>query len=460
MIIYTTIKNDENLNVANIRYWLINNCTKWILKNDKTIVSVMFTTIYDRRIDNIMNNLKFHMNKGEKNCMEILKSKINIFKAKKVNNNDHFLIFFKQHFLNNSIEPYDFSNIELKGHTKKNLLSMLKNYESKINNKNENNTQNKNIDKNTTSLEKKIENSKSKNENNESETDNSNKTIMEDIDKITKQTCIYCSKKFPSISNCNRHAKKCKFNKNDSIPTNENLNIIETIINNFTTKEEMKDVQNKFDNKLNNITDMIKNLNNSNGVNNNINNTTNTTNNVNIQINNNYKSKRDKLNENLCDGITLDMFLENYRNNPDFEITKDEAKILLENSENLGIISYSEGLFTCLKKKYSLQLEKIKGIKQKYYEVILPFICSDVNLRTHFEFNNNEWNLVNSNDKLKSIVSISDQQIFKHHNRFVCYSSKRGKNTVVNVFLRKSDFIEANKIIQEKNKQKVASITP
>ena len=154
------------------------------------------------------------------------------------------------------------------------------------------------------------------------------------------------------------------------------------------------------------------------------------------------------------------MFLENYKNDPQFGISKDEAKTLIENSETMGIISYSEGLFTCIKKKYSLQLEKIKGINKKYYEVILPFICSDVNLRSHFEFNNNEWNLVKSNDKLKNIVSISDQQIFKHHNRFVCYSSKRGRNTVVNVFLRKSDFDEANKILNEKNKQATPSITP
>jgi len=318
---------------------------------------------------------------------------------------------------------------------------MLKNYETKINIKNE---KSKSIDK-TEKIFKKED-----------------VTEKDDI----KQTCKYCSKKFNSVSNCNRHVKKCKYNKNDNISKNENLDIIESIINkfdNFTTKEEMKDVKNQ----LKDLTTMIKNLNNSsngnnnttNNVNNTTNNVNNTTNNVNIQINNNCKSKRDKLNDKFCDGITLDTFLENNRNDPQFEITKDEAKTLLENSENLGIISYSEGLFTCLKKKYSLQLEKIKGIKQKYYEVILPFICSDVNLRTHFEFNDNEWNLVKSIDKIKNIVTISDQQIFKHHNRFVCYSSKRGKNTVVNVFLRKSDFIEANKILEEKTKKQNTSIT-
>jgi hypothetical protein len=139
--------------------------------------------------------------------------------------------------------------------------------------------------------------------------------------------------------------------------------------------------------------------------------------------------------------IDLDTFTENYKNDPKYHLTKDEALVLLENSEKLGVPSYGEGLYTYIKKKYCLQLEDLTGQKHPYHESFLPFICSDINLRRHYELEKDGWKLVKDTDKIKKIVNISDQQIFNHHNKFVCYS-KKGKNTVVNIFLRKSDYSE------------------
>ena len=421
MIIHVKITNDENINIVDIRYWLINNCRTWILKNENTIVNIIFTTIYDRRMDNIINNFKFHIKKYYENCLLISKSKINIFKAKQVNNHDFFCKLLKQQFFENSMEVYDFLNIELKGYTKKTIISMLKKYEIKT----ENDMVKPSIKEGFVS-----------------------KTIIEKPDKQIQKTCKYCSKIFPSVYNCNRHVKKCKCNtQNISITTddselNKNIKLFESII----------------DRKFENITNILEGFKNKNSIDDSINNTNTNTNNTNTN-NTNYKSKRDKLNENFINGIELDIFIYNYTNDPEFQLTKNESQVLLENSENLGLISFGEGLFTCIKKKYSMLLEKLTGVKHNYYDVVLPFICSDVNLRTHFEFNNKEWNLIKTTDKIKSIISISDQQIFKHHNRFVRYS-KRGKNTVVNIFLRKSDFIDVNNMIESKSNKTPSQPTP
>jgi hypothetical protein len=139
--------------------------------------------------------------------------------------------------------------------------------------------------------------------------------------------------------------------------------------------------------------------------------------------------------------IDIDTFISNYKDNKKYHLTKDESQVLLENSQHLGIEGYSSGLFTCIKKKYCKQLQDLDlvGDDKKYYEISLPFITTDTRCRTHYELTKNDgWKLSPSNDKIKSIVSISDQQIYNHMNRFICYSAKRGKNTVINVFLRKS----------------------
>jgi hypothetical protein len=185
---------------------------------------------------------------------------------------------------------------------------------------------------------------------------------------------------------------------------------------------------------LNNIQNLLENIKNP------IQNVNNVQNNVNVQINNTYISKKDKLNSYYKDMIDIDTFTDNYKNNTKYHLTKDEAKVLLENSENMGIPTYGEGLYTYLKKKYCLQLEDLTGKEVKHYESILPFINNDTNLRSHYELTKDGWSLVKTNDKIKKIVNISDQQIFEHHNKFICYSSKKGKNTVVNIFLRKSDY--------------------
>ncbi len=152
--------------------------------------------------------------------------------------------------------------------------------------------------------------------------------------------------------------------------------------------------------------------------------------------------------------VDIITFLDNYKNDPRFQMTKDESQVLFDNSETMGINSYSEGLYTCIKKKYALLLNSLFGKNKNYYDIILPFLCNDVNLRNHYELTNNGWEIIKKTDNIKKILTISDDQIFKHHNKFVCYTSKRGKNQVINFFLRKSDYTEIEKILDAKDKPK------
>jgi hypothetical protein len=378
MIIFTDIVNDNIINIDDIKPWLLKNCEKWIILNKKTNIYIIFLLNKSARLDSIIRSFKGFIFKINEHV------KIN---TKKINQEENFSQILKTYFCktNNT-----FDNIKLKGYTKKYLLSLL--------------------------------------EKNNDDSD----------DDINIKICSYCSKSFKTKFNKTRHEKICK--KKTIIDEKNNNSIVD---NKDELKEELKEELKDFKNEISNMfkefnkefNDKITNVQQVSQ----IQQVTNTTNNVNIQINN-YKTKKDKLNHYLKNMIDLDTFTDNYKNNEKYHLTKDEALILLENFQNLGISSYGDGLLTYIKKKYAAQLEDLTGDQKKYHEVILPFICSDINLRNHYELTSNGWLLNKNNDKIKNIVTISDQQIFNHHNRFICYSAKKGKNTVINIFLRKSDY--------------------
>ena len=154
--------------------------------------------------------------------------------------------------------------------------------------------------------------------------------------------------------------------------------------------------------------------------------------------------------------LDIDTFTENYKNDPDSFLSKDESQVLLENSETNGIDGYCEGLNTYLKKKYCLQLAKITGESKKYHECVLPYISNDSNLRSHYEKTNNGWVLVKSTDKIMKLLNISDQQIYTHHNKFVRYP-KKGKKKAINILLRKSDYLDIEQLIKNEDKQKITT---
>jgi hypothetical protein len=401
MLIFINIKDDDILDIHDLRDWLFENCNKWVVYIDSPSIFTICATNHINRLDSVIRSLKRAFDTSNKNCEFKSKVSKNILNTREIKNDEKFVQLFKAYFYNHLTNKYDFKKFEFKNYTKKNIISILNKFE-------------------------KYEKSEQLEINEPTKVEDIKQNLIEETVK-TQMLCVFCLKDFKKKFNKLRHEKICKKkdNNKNNIEKNEN---------------ELKEELNGVKNQLNTMTHMFKEL--SDKIT--INNTTNinsTTNNVNIQINNNYKTKKEKLDNYFKNMIDLDTFTNNYKNDVRYHLTKDEAETLIQNSEHLGIEGYSSGLFTYLKKKYCLQLQDLDlvGNDKKYYEISLPFISTDTNCRTHYELTKNDgWLLSSSNDKIKSIVNISDQQIFNHHNKFICYSAKRGKKTIINIFLRKS----------------------
>ncbi len=387
------ISDDEKIKISYLRYWLIDHCQKWIISFSKPNIYVILSENMYNTIDKTKRSFKSyiisHYMKNNNDDIKIYKDWI---KMKTIDSDEKLILMLKNYFIkSNNVDDIKFDNMEMKGYTNNYIITLLQNNNLKTSSNIKNNQE---ID-----------------------------PIINNYGKF----CYFCSKEFNKNFNKKRHEKICK--KNKTINSND----IETIIENkvkTTINDNMDAFIEKLSNKINN--ECFNNTINNNTINSNIN----------IQINNNnkYISKKDKLNHYLKNMIDLDTFTNNYKNDPKYHLTKDESLILLENSENLGLPSYGDGLYTYLKKKYCLQLEDLTGLKQKHNDSVLPFISNDTNLRSHYELTKNGWILIKSTDNIKKLLNISDEQIYKHHNKFIYYPTKKGKNTIVNIFLRKSDY--------------------
>jgi hypothetical protein len=388
MLLFININDNQILTYNSFRYWIADHCVKWILHKNTTNIYAIVKIGLNTRQDTLVKKLKNKFENDPKYCK-------NFIKTRNIENNKSLIDFFIKYFANNdkTITKKNFNNIELKGYTTNYILTLIKNTEIKDDIKD-----------------------------NEEEKDAKNSSIL-----YRKALCSICNKTFSNIYNKNTHEVKCKLKiKNDSVSMKiENFtNRLDAINSNFD--KAIKNLENKTDVISNTITNI--------GTINNVNAT------ANIQINNNgntgkYMSKKDKLNL-IKDMIDIDTFINNYKNNSKYHLSKDEARILIENTEKMGIEGYGKGLYTYLKKKYCLQLEDATDKKYNYYDCILPFISSDTNLRRHYERQSDGWVSISSKDKLNSVVNISDNQIFNHHQRFADYSMKTGKSRIVNVILR------------------------
>jgi hypothetical protein len=242
------------------------------------------------------------------------------------------------------------------------------------------------------------------------------KKIINDMEsKNTKLICNFCKKMFKTSFTCNRHKQmNCKFND---------------------TNIKSKLIEDKIDDIQNSIKELSKSVNI-------INNTTNNINSNNIILN--LKTKVEKLNFYCKNTLDIDTFIKNFESDIKYQLTNEEALVLLNNIESNGIKSYGEGLSHYLKRKYCKQYEDITGQKQEINKCILPFVSNDINLRSHYEKSQDGWILVKSRDKIKQILSISDNQIYNHHNKPIYYN-KKGKNPVCNILLKRSDYLMMEK---------------
>jgi hypothetical protein len=167
-----------------------------------------------------------------------------------------------------------------------------------------------------------------------------------------------------------------------------------------------------------------------------INNQTNCNNTI---INNTIKiSNLDFLNSNFSNVIDIYTFTENYKNK--FGLTKEQSFILLENYKNTGINSCIASIVYYLKKSAIEQYKELKGVDVAIENVILPFILSDKCLRDHFEKSNTGlWDKTTIIDNVRKIITITNDQIFKHHNELMFLHDSQ-KKRVVNGVLKASGY--------------------
>ena len=226
------------------------------------------------------------------------------------------------------------------------------------------------------------------------------------------------------LNDCKLEIEKLKKEKENEIEKLKNKNKIQKLKDKH--KRELLKV--KYDSKLAIKEQENKQLQ--------INNQTNCNNTI---INNTIKvSSLDFLNSNFSNVIDIYTFTENYKNK--FGLTKEQSFILLENYKNTGINSCIASIVYYLKKSAIEQYKELKGIDVAIENVILPFILSDKYLRDHFEKSNTGlWDKTTIIDNVRKIITITNDQIFKHHNELMFLHDSQ-KKRVVNGVLKASGY--------------------
>jgi hypothetical protein len=278
-----------------------------------------------------------------------------------------------------------------------------------INVVNETKTNNINLD----DISSKKQNSKSLKKNNDIV---KNKKVKKNIEnRIEKNNqndivCEYCLNKYKHQSSFYRHNKRCIARLNHLEEHFE----YELKVSKLQNDNEKKDIEIKYLKKLNKAKKVS------------------ITNNNNINI-----SKIDFLNLNFNNVISIETFSKNYEEK--YGLTKQEAESLLYNYRN-------NSLDTCISnflyffRKSAIRQYKDKGFDIAKKDIVLPFILADESLRYHFEKSKDDkWDRTTSRDNIKNLVSITDQQVFKHQNQSLCLSSYE-KKRIANGVLKESCF--------------------
>ena len=123
------------------------------------------------------------------------------------------------------------------------------------------------------------------------------------------------------------------------------------------------------------------------------------------------------------------LWIENYKNK--FGLTNEQALTLLENYQNDGINGCISTLVYYLKQSAIKQYKELKGKEIGIDDIILPFVLSDKSLREHFEKStDNTWDKTTAIDNIKKIVTITNDQVFKHHNKYLSLNGPQRKRLI------------------------------
>jgi len=240
--------------------------------------------------------------------------------------------------------------------------------------------------------------------------------------------CSNCHKEYKYRTVFNRHIKSCI-----SKPFNESKSTDDEIARIRKEYEYQLEIQ-KLKFELSKKEIEMKTLQITNSGNNNNNNNNNTViNNNNVKI-----SKVQFLNLNFGNVIDINTFIDNYKDK--FGLTNDQTKTLLDNYHDGGVNSCINSLVYYLKKSAIQQYKELKGADLEMDNVILPFVLSDKCLRDHFEKSiNGNWDKTTMMGNIKKILSITNDQVFKHHNEHMLFNDNQ-KKRLINGILKASAY--------------------
>ena len=288
---------------------------------------------------------------------------------------------------------------------------------------------------------------------NTTNTTNTTNTINNDN---THFICINCNKQYKYINEFKKHCIVC-FNEDDCNKDFQHKLEIEKLKNEYEFK--IKDLECKikdleYKNKdleyknlkqilnLHNKIDKIDNI-----VNTNSNNNNKITNNItNINM-----PKLDFLNSNFCNVLNIDDFIDNYKNK--YCLSKKETQILLENSLMGGLNNCISTLSCYLQRIAHKMYTELKCENLSVDESIMPIVLVDGSLRSHYEKNETQWIRTTSMDKLSSIYNITNDQIYKHHSKYLAYDAYQKKKIQTGI-LKANNYTRLNNLRNDFYKKK------
>jgi hypothetical protein len=218
---------------------------------------------------------------------------------------------------------------------------------------------------------------------------------------------------------------------------NESLLAIEKI--KFDTEISKKDLERQIELKELENKHLQLQVNHNSGITNQTNNTMNNYINTKVKI-----SKIQYLNLNFGNVIDINTFIDNYKNK--YGLTNDQALTLLENYQNDGINSCISSLVHYLKKSAIQQYKDLQGREISMNDIILPFLLSDKSLREHFEKSiNGKWDKTTMVENIKKIITITNDMVYKHHNKYIDLNGNQ-KKRLINGVLKASGYSSLSQI--------------